>query len=157
MAPTLAHNVTLVVPGVLQYYVSSTTTRNEEEPMADNPFEIPQTMRDLAEQNMKQAHAAYDQLTDFMTKAMGAWMGAMPSTPGTAGLKDVQERAVAIAKQNADSAFAVVEKMTKAQNFQEILTLQTRFAQEQMQSYAAQTQEIHKLIGDAVQKTTRGA
>ena len=95
-------NVTLVVPGVLQYYVSSTTTRNEEEPMADNPFEIPQTMRDLAEQNMKQAHAAYDQLTDFMTKAMGAWMGAMPSTPGTAGLKDVQERAVAIAKQNAD-------------------------------------------------------
>ena len=110
MAPTLAHNVTLVVPGVLEYYVSRTTTRDEEEPMADNPFEIPQTMRDLAEQNMKQAHAAYDQLTDFVTKAMGAWMGAMPSTPGTAGLKDVQERAVAIAKQNANSAFAVVEK-----------------------------------------------
>ena len=125
--------------------------------MADNPFEIPQTMRDLAEQNMKQAHAAYDQLTDFVTKAMGAWMGAMPSTPGTAGLKDVQERAVAIAKQNADSAFAVVEKMTKAQNFQEILTLQTRFAQEQMQNYAAQTQELHKLIGDVVQKSTRSA
>ena len=157
MAPTLAHNVTLVVTGVLEYYVSRTTTRDEEEPMADNPFEIPQTMRDLAEQNMKQAHAAYDQLTDFVTKAMGAWMGAMPSTPGTAGLKEVQERAVAIAKQNADSAFAVVEKMTKAQNFQEILTLQTRFAQEQMQNYASQTQELHKLIGDAVQKTTRGA
>ena len=47
--------------------------------------------------------------------------------------------------------------MTKAQNFQEILTLQTRFAQEQMQNYAAQTQEIYKLIGDAVQKTTRSA
>jgi hypothetical protein len=152
----LAHNVTLVFPGILQYYDTCTTTREEEEPMADNPFEIPQTMRDLAEQNMKQAHAAYDQLTDFVTKAMGAWMGAMSSTPVTAGLKDVQERAVAMAKQNADSAFAVVEKMTKAQNFQEILTLQTRFAQEQMQNYAAQTQELHKLIGDAVQKTTRG-
>jgi hypothetical protein len=25
-----------------------------------------------------------------------------------------------------------------------------------MQNYAAQTQELHKLIGDAVQKTTRG-
>ena len=46
--------------------------------MADSPFEIPQTMRDLAEQNMKQAHAAYDQLTDFMTKAMGTWMDALP-------------------------------------------------------------------------------
>ncbi len=123
--------------------------------MADNPFEIPQTMRDLAEQNMKQAHAAYDQLTDFVTKAMGAWMGAMPSNPVAAGFKEVQERAVAIAKQNADSAFEVVEKMAKAQNFQEILTLQTRFAQDQMQAYTAQTQELHKLIGNAVQKTTR--
>ena len=123
--------------------------------MADNPFEIPQNMRDLAEQNMKQAHAAYDQLTDFVTKAMGAWMGAMPSNPMAAGFKDIQDRAVAIAKQNADTAFSVVEKMTKAQNLQEIVTLQTRFAQEQMQNYTAQTQELHKLIGNAVQKTTR--
>jgi hypothetical protein len=123
--------------------------------MADNPFEIPQNMRDLAEQNMKQAHAAYDQLTDFVTKAMGAWMGAMPSNPVAAGFKDIQDRAVAMAKKNADSAFSVVEKITKAQNLQEIVTLQTRFAQEQMQQFTAQTQELHKLIGDAVQKTTR--
>jgi hypothetical protein len=124
--------------------------------MADNPFEIPQSMRDLAEQNMKQAHAAYDQLTDFVTKAMSVWMGAMPSTPVAAGFKNVQERAVAVAKQNADSAFDLVEKMTKAQNFQDILSLQTRFAQEQMQAFTQQTQELHKIIGDAVQKTTRG-
>ena len=120
--------------------------------MADNPFEIPQTMRDLAEQNMKQAHAAYDQLTDFVTKAMGAWMGAMPSNPMATGFKDVQDRAVEMAKKNAESAFALAEKIAKAQNFQDILTLQTRFAQEQMQAYATETQELHKLIGDAVQK-----
>ena len=48
--------------------------------MADNPFEIPKNMRDLAEQNMKQAHAAYDQLTDFVTKAMGTWMVLCPQT-----------------------------------------------------------------------------
>ena len=123
--------------------------------MADNPFEIPQSMRELAEQNMKQAHAAYDQLADFVTKAMGAWMGAMPSNPVAAGFKEVQERAVAMAKQNADSAFDVVEKMTRAQNLQEILTLQTRFAQDQMQAITAQTQELHKLIGEAVQKSSR--
>jgi len=76
-------------------------------------LEIPQAMRDLAEQSIKQAHAAYEQLTDFVTKAMGAWMGA-------------------VSKQNAESAFALVDKITKAQNFQEILTLQTRFAQDQM-------------------------
>ena len=120
--------------------------------MADNPFEIPQQMRDLTEQNMKQAHAAYEQLADFMTKAMGAWMGSMPANSMVTGFKDVQERAVQIAKQNAESAFALVDKIVKAHNIQDILTLQARFAQDQMQAYATQTQELHKLIGEAVQR-----
>ena len=81
--------------------------------MADNPFEIPQALRDVSEQNLKQAHAAYEQLTDFVTKAMGAWMGAMPASPMAAGFKDVQDRAMEIAKKNADSAFALVEKISQ--------------------------------------------
>jgi len=123
--------------------------------MTENPFEIPQQMRDLAEQNIKQAHAAYEQLTDFVTKAMDAWMGAIPS-PMAAGFKDFQDRAAEIAKKNADSAFALIEKMTKAQNIQEVLTLQTQFAQDQMKAFTTQTQELHKLIGETVQKVQRG-
>ena len=35
--------------------------------MADNPLEIPQALRDLSAQNVKQAHAAYESLsTKFM-------------------------------------------------------------------------------------------
>ena len=124
--------------------------------MADTPFEIPQQMRDLAEQNIKQAHAAYEQLTDFVTKAIDAWMGAMPASPMAAGLKDFQDRAVEIAKKNAESAFALVEKIAKAQNFQEILTLQTQFAQDQMKALTPQMQELYKLIGDTAQKLQRG-
>ena len=124
--------------------------------MAENPFEIPQQMRDLAEQNIKQAHAAYEQLTDFVTKAVGAWMGAMPTSPVVAGFQEVQDRAAEIAKKNADSTFALVEKIAKAQNFQEILTLQTQFAQDQMKAFTTQTQELHKLIGEAFQKLPRG-
>ena len=85
--------------------------------MADTPFEIPQQMRDLADQNIKQAHAAYEQLTDFVTKAVAAWMGAIPS-PMAAGFKDFQDRAAEIAKKNAELAFALIEKMAKAQNIQ---------------------------------------
>jgi hypothetical protein len=117
--------------------------------MADNPFEIPQQMRYLAEQNIKQAHAAYEQLTDFVTNAM-------PASPMAAGFKDVQDRAAAISKKNADSAFALVEKIARAQNFQEILTLQTQFAQDQMKAFTTQTQELYKLIGETVQKSGRG-
>jgi hypothetical protein len=124
--------------------------------MTENPFEIPQALRDVAEQNIKQAHAAYEQLTDFVTKAVGTWMGAMPASPVVAGFKEVQDRAAEIAKKNADSAFVLVEKIAKAQNFQEILTLQTQFAQDQMKAYATQTQELYKLIGEAFQKLPRG-
>jgi hypothetical protein len=124
--------------------------------MAENPFEIPQQMRDLAEQNIKQAHAAYEQLTDFVTKAIEAWLGAMPSSSLVTGLREVQDRATEIAKKNADSAFALVEKIAKAQNFQEIVTLQTQFAQDQMKAFTTQTQELYKLIGEAFQKLPRG-
>ena len=124
--------------------------------MVDNPFEIPQQMRHLAEQNIKQAHAAYEQLTDFATKAVGAWADALPASPVVAGFKEVQNRAAEIAKKNADSAFALVEKIAKAQNIQEILSLETKFAQEQMQAYATQTQELYKLIGETAQKLQRG-
>ena len=125
--------------------------------MADNPFEIPQHLRDLAEENIKQAHAAYEQLTDFVTKAVGAWMGAMPASPMAAGFKDFQDRAAEIAKKNADSAFALIEKMAKAQNIQEVLTLQTQFAQDQMKALATQTQQLFSLTGEAFQKSERGA
>ena len=124
--------------------------------MADSPFEIPQALRDVTEQNIKQAHTAYEQLTDFVTKAVGAWTDALPASPMVTGFKDVQDRAAEIAKKNADSAFALVEKITKAQNFQEILTLQTQFAQDQMKAFTTQTQELYKLIGEAFQKLPRG-
>ena len=68
------------------------------------------------------------------------------------GLRNVQERAVAIAKSNAELSFALVEKIAKAQNFQELSALQVRFAQEQMQAYTTQMQELQGLIGAALQE-----
>ena len=62
--------------------------------MADNPLEIPQALRDMSERNLKQARAAYEQLIDVITKAMGAWIGAMPSNPMAAVVKDMQDRAM---------------------------------------------------------------
>ena len=100
--------------------------------MADNPFEIPQTLRDASEQNLKHAHAAYEQLMAFVTKAMGAWMSALPSNPLTAGFKDVQDRAMHIAMENAESAFTFTSKIINALTFQDIVALQTQFAQDRM-------------------------
>jgi hypothetical protein len=133
--------------------------------MANNPFEIPQTLRDQSEQNLRQAHAAYEQFTSFLTKAMDTWMGAMPTNlipsnliPSNlmTGFKDVQDRAVAMAKKNAVSASALVEKISKAQNVQDVFELQSRSALEQMKAYGEQTQELQKLIVETLQKLQHG-
>ena len=125
--------------------------------MTENPFEIPQAVRDVSEQSLTQARAAYEQLMDFMTKTMGTWTDALPSNPMAAVFKDVQGRAMKIAMENAEPVFTFADKIAKAQNFQEALTLQTQFAQDQMLAYATQMQKLQKLIGEAIQKLQRGS
>ena len=126
--------------------------------MTENPFEIPQALRDVSEQNLKQAHAAYEQLTDFMTKAMGAWTGAgaLPSNPMAAVVQDVQDRAIEIAKENAEAVFTFAGKISNVRSPQDIVTLQTQFAQERMQAFVTHTQQLYSLIGEAFLKLRRG-
>ena len=126
--------------------------------MTENPFEVPQQMRDLAEQNLKQAHAAYEQLTDFVTKAMGIWMGVMPANPIATGFKDVQDRVMAFTKENGESALTFAGKVSKASTFHELLTLQTQFVQDGIRAFVTQMLELQhqQLIGEAFQKSARG-
>src|SRR5271157_3234817 len=124
--------------------------------MVDTPFEIPQALRQVSEQNVKQARAAYEQLLEFMTKAMGPWMDAVPSNPMAAVFKDVQDRAMKIAMENAEAAFTFGGKMSSAQTPQEILQLQTQFAQDRMQAFVTQTQQLYSVIGEAFLKLRRG-
>ena len=125
--------------------------------MAENPFEIPQSLRDVSEQNLKQARAAYEQLMDVMTKAVGAWTGALPSNPMAAVFKDVQGRAMQIAKENAESVFTFAGKISNVRTPQDIVTLQTQFAQDRMQAFVTQTQQLFSVIEEAIQKSERGA
>jgi hypothetical protein len=125
--------------------------------MADNPFEIPQALRDMSEQHLKQARAAYEQFTDFVTKTTGAWMGVLPSNPMAAVFKDVQDRAMQIAKENAESVFTFAGEISNARTPQDIVTLQTQFAQDRMQTFAVQTQELQRLMGETLQKLQRGS
>ena len=135
---------------------------------AQNFQEILTLQTQFAQDQMKafttQTQQLYSLIGDALQKsehgAMGTPMGAMPSNliPSNlmTGFKDVRDRAVAMAKTNAELALALVEKIGKAQNFQDVFGLQSRFAQEQMQAFAGQTQEIQKLIGETLQKLQHG-
>ena len=120
--------------------------------MAQTPsFEIPQQLRELAEKNVEQARAAYGQFMDAMAQATNMWMGAMPANDVTAGFKTVQERAVRFAKQNAEACFALATELTSAKDVKDVIAIQSRYAQTQMQAYALQAQELGRLMVEATQ------
>jgi hypothetical protein len=125
--------------------------------MTDNPFEIPQAMRDLAETNIKQAHAVYDQLTDFVSKTIDAWVDAIPANPMAEGFMYVQDRATEIAMENADAASEFVSQISDARTLQDIAMLETQFVQNRMQAFVGQTQQLYGLMGEALQASGRSA
>ena len=122
--------------------------------MAQNTnFEIPQQFRELAERNVEQARTAYAQFMDAMSKAAGMWMTAMPANDMTTGFKAFQERAIRFAKQNAEAGFALASELASARDFQDVIAIQSRYAQTQMQAYALQAQELGRLMAEATQSS----
>lgn len=114
--------------------------------MTQNPmFEIPQQMRDLAEKNIEQARAAYGQFIDAAFKAQAM----MPANPMTSGIKEAQDRAIKFTQANLNASFDLAAALAKAKDPKEILELQTKYAQTQMQAFQTQTQELGKLVTDA--------
>ena len=112
----------------------------------NNPFEMPQQLRELAEKNVEQARNSYTQFLDAMAKAAGMWSAAIPQTEAASSFKSVQERASRFAKQNADACFNMATELAAAKDIQDIMGIQSRYAQVQMQAYSTQAQELSRLM-----------
>ena len=119
--------------------------------MVENkPFEIPPQVWELTEKNIDQARKFYDQWMEGMSQVMNMWS----STPGGAmvsGFDSLREQAIKFAKDNAEAAFAQAEKLAQAKDVQDLMTLQSHYAQAQMRSYATQAQELGRLMTTAMQ------
>jgi hypothetical protein len=128
----------------------SKAQRNQEKKMTQNFTEIPQQARDMAKKSIDQQRAAFDQFMAVMAGAMETWSKGSLSNQNTLGFKAVQDRTMAFAKQNAESTFALASDIANAKDFQEVLSLQSKYAQTQMQSYAQQTKELGLLSAEAM-------
>ncbi|MEM7192640.1 MAG: phasin family protein [Pseudomonadota bacterium] len=117
-------------------------------------FEFPSDMRDMAEQNVAQARVAYGQFMEFMSQAMNAWSAS--GIPEAKNFKTLQERAVGFAKDNAERSFELASDLAKAKDFQEVMTLQSRYVQTQMQTFGIQAQQLSWLMADALQNMQSG-
>jgi phasin len=105
-------------------------------------------MREMAEKSIEQTRTAYSQFMDAIVKAQGM----IPANPMTASLKEAQDRALQFTQANLNASFDLASALAKAKDANEALSIQTKFAQSQMETFSKQTQELGKLTTDAVQK-----
>jgi phasin len=119
--------------------------------MADMPqFEIPATVRELAERNVEQARSAYNQFLDMARQTQD--LVAKSSDAMAQSARELQVKALRYAEQNMDANFAFVSDLARARDLQEYVEIQSRYAQRQMQAYSEQTQELGRLMADAAQR-----
>ena len=120
----------------------------------DQKFEIPQELRQLAEENVERARQLYLQFMDGVGQAVAAWSSAS-SNVIVPGFHEVQERAVKLANENADAAFKLAKDVAQAKDLHELIDLQTRYVQSQMKWYAYQSQEFGRLMAKAISDTKK--
>ena len=114
----------------------------------EHKFEVPQELRHLAEENVERARQLYLQFMDGVAQAIATWSSA--SFDVAPGFREVQERAVRLANENADAAFRLAKDVAQAKDLHELIDLQTRYVQSQMKWYADQTQEFGRLMARAL-------
>ena len=113
-------------------------------------FEIPKSVRELAERNISQARSAYDQFLKLVQKAhdtVAKSQGAM-----TQSAWDIQSKAMQFAQANVEANFRLAVELAKAKDMKEFLEIQTSHAKMQMEAYAKQTHELTRLLSDAAHK-----
>ena len=112
--------------------------------MTNSPYEIPAEMRDFAEKSVAQARKAFE---GFMGAAQKA-ASTVDTTTHTAHTqaKDLSTKAVSYAEQNVNAAFDHAQRLTRAKDVQEVMTLQAEFVRSQMANIQAQLKEFGGLM-----------
>ena len=124
--------------------------------MANDPkFEIPDSMRQLAEKNLEQTRAAYDKMMDATKKAQA--MAQQSSDAVADSMQDLQAKALKYAEQSMETSFSYANELVNASDFQEAMKVQQEYARKQMESYQKQAQEMSKLVSSMTQSAQGSA
>ena len=116
--------------------------------MKNTGFEIPAEMKALAEQGIEATRQAFQGYLSATEKALGA----LESSTGTqASVREVSRKAMGFAQENVIDSFAFIDKLMRVRDVEEVVRLQTEFAQAQAQKLASQS----KALGEAAARAMK--
>jgi phasin len=113
-------------------------------------MEIPQQVRDMAEKNVEQTRAAYQQFLTLARQAQDLMTKSSGDT--TKSALDVQGKAMRYAEQNVDASFRFASDLAQARDLQEYAEIQARYAQTQVHTFSQQAQDLSRLVAEVAQK-----
>ncbi|MEP3279080.1 MAG: phasin [Stappiaceae bacterium] len=118
--------------------------------MADTKdgFEVPEQMREFADKSVDQAKKAFDDFIEATHKTVTSIEDTAANVQ--TGATDVNKQALSYAEENVTAAFELAQKMVRAKDFQEMMTLQNSYLQRQMENLGEQAREL----GDKMTKNS---
>jgi phasin len=112
-----------------------------EDDVSNTPnFEVPPDMRAFAEKSVVQAREAFDGFIGAARKA--AQQAQTTAATAQSSAKDMTQLAMSFAERNIASTFDFAQKLARAKDANEILTLHADYVQRQMEAFSEQAKEI---------------
>jgi phasin len=124
--------------------------------MAKDPLEhfaIPGEVRAFAEQSVAQARKAFEGFIDAANQAVGQMQGRAEAAHGSAS--EIAHKSMQYAEQNVAATLEFAQKLMRAKDGAEVMSLQSEFLGRQMQVLSAQVQELGQSAAKMVADSTR--
>ena len=120
--------------------------------------EVPQAMRDLAERNIAQMRETYERSKDALEGVVQSWERSFDAT--NQGAVALNRKIIDIAQRNINSGFDLAKGLAGAKNLAEAMELQADYWRKQLDTLAAQAEEVRTLSAqvafDATKPMQRG-
>jgi hypothetical protein len=113
--------------------------------MSERLFDVPSEFREMAEKGIKQTLKSYETLHGLVEQTVDRFAG--PAEGLRSELIDFNKTTFSAADEGVRASFALAAELTKAESLQDVITLQTRYVQSQMQRFSDVTGELGAMAG----------
>ena len=115
--------------------------------------EVPQAMRDLAERNIAQMRETYERSKDALEGIVQSWERSFDAT--NQGAVALNRKIIDIAQRNINSGFDLAKRLAGAKNLAEATELQADYWRKQLDTLAAQAEEVRTLSAQVAADATK--
>ena len=115
--------------------------------------EVPQAMRDLAERHIAQMRETYERSKDALEGVVQSWERSFDAT--NQGAVALNRKIIDIAQRNINSGFDLAKGLAGAKNLAEAMELQADYWRKQLDTLAAQAEEVRTLSAQVAADATK--